>query len=384
MITFKSRLPNQRETFFVTMTRLANELKAINLGQGFPDMDNVNEDLISCVVEAMKKGFNQYTNYKGYPLLREEIAKMIKDTYHVDYNPETEITLTAGATDAIATILRSFIYPGDEVICFEPAYDTYTPNVEMYGGKMISIPLEIDGKVPWDKVKQVISKATKFIIFNNPNNPLGTIFTPQDFDSLEKIVQGTHIMILADEVYEYIVFDGKKHISLLQYPSLFERSFTVFSFGKTFNTTGWRIGYVVAPAYLTKEFQSIHQFNVYTCSTPLQVGIANHLAKGTKSYLTLSAQMQTKRNLFRKGMEQTPFKRIDTQATYFECYSYKHLSNISSEEMSIKLVKEYGVASIPISIFCKVSGMDAPILRFCFAKRDEVLLQACEKLSHYK
>ena len=376
--TIQSKLPHVGTTIFTVMSALAAEHKAINLGQGFPDYP-MNGELIALVNEAMQKGHNQYVHMCGLPALRERLAEKINDLYSAAINSETEITITPGGTYAIYTALTTVLQPGDEVIVFEPAYDSYIPNIEINGGVPVLIPLVYpDYKIDWELVKQKITPRTKMIMLNTPHNPTGSVLSATDIDALRKIVKGTGIFILSDEVYEHLIFDGMKHESMLRYPDLYERSFVCFSFGKVYHCTGWKLGYCVAPPALMKEFQKVHQFNCFTCNSPVQFALTEFLQK-RDNYLQLGAFLQKKRDHFLELMSQTKFKALPSHGSYFQLYSYEGLSEESEKDFAIRLTKDYGVATIPTSAFYK-EGEDNKVLRFCFSKEEKTLEEAAERL----
>ena len=378
MISTQSKLPGTGTNIFSVMSKLAEEHKAINLSQGFPDYD-CDPKLIEYVADAMKQGFNQYAPMTGLPVLRELIAEKMNSLYGADYHPETEVTVTAGGTQAIFTALNAYISAGDEVIIFEPAYDCYAPTVKMLGGLVKPYQLAPPNyEIDWEMVKKLFSANTKMIILNSPQNPTGCVLSEKDIKALIKLTNNTDIMILSDEVYEHIIFDGKKHQSVALYPELRERSFIVASFGKLLHTTGWKLGYCLAPEALMKEFRKVHQFNVFSVNTPMQLGVAKYL-KDPQSYLGLSAFFQQKRDLFRSLLAETKFKLLPCNGSYFQCVSYEHLSDEKDVAMAERLVKEYGVASIPVSAFY-IRNTDHHVLRFCFAKKQETLEKAVERL----
>lgn len=378
MISTQSKLPGTGTNIFSVMSKLAEEHKAINLSQGFPDYD-CDPKLIEYVADAMKQGFNQYAPMTGLPVLRELIAEKMNSLYGADYHPETEVTVTAGGTQAIFTALNAYISAGDEVIIFEPAYDCYAPTVKMLGGLVKPYQLAPPNyEIDWEMVKKLFSANTKMIILNSPQNPTGCVLSEKDIKALIKLTKNTDIMILSDEVYEHIIFDGKKHQSVAWYPELRERSFIVASFGKLLHTTGWKLGYCLAPEALMKEFRKVHQFNVFSVNTPMQLGVAKYL-KDPQSYLGLSAFFQQKRDLFRSLLAETKFKLLPCNGSYFQCVSYEHLSDEKDVAMAERLIKEYGVASIPVSAFY-IRNTDHHVLRFCFAKKQETLEKAVERL----
>lgn len=364
------------------MSSLAVKHNAINLGQGFPDF-SMNEDLINLVNKSMKDGHNQYVHMNGLSNLRERIHEKVFFLYNKNINPETEITITPGATYAIYTALTSVLHPGDEVIVFEPVYDSYIPNIEINGAKPVVITLSApDYKINWDLVKEKISPATKMFMINSPNNPTGSILNKTDIEQLQKISADKNIFILSDEVYEHIVFDGKQHESILKYPDLFQRSFVCFSFGKVYNCTGWKIGYCIAPDFLMKEFRKVHQFNCFSCNSPVQFALAEFL-KEKNEYLRLGNFLQHKRDFFYNLMNQTKFKAIPSHGSYFQLYDYSAISNENENDFAIRLTKEAGVATIPLSAFYK-NKIDNKILRFCFSKKESTLTEAVERLLKFK
>lgn len=376
----KSKLPSIGTTIFTIMSSYANEYKAINLGQGFPDY-SIDEELLECVNRAMRNGFNQYTHMNGYPLLREKVAAKANELYNSSITDD-DITITPGATYALFTCISAIVNEGDEVIIFEPAYDCYRPAIQLNGGHAISIQINEDFSIPWENVKQKINNKTKAILINTPHNPTGYVFTENDINELAKITRDTDIIIISDEVYEHLIFDNKKHLSVLANQELYERSFACFSFGKTYNCTGWKIGYVIAPKNLMKEFRSIHQFNAFCVDTPKQVAIAEYI-DNKSAYLNLSKEMQFKRDYFRKLMAETIFEVIPSSGSYFECYTYQNYSEMNDKEFAIELVQNYGVATIPMSAFYS-NQEHSNRLRFCFAKKLETLEFAVERLIKLK
>ncbi len=373
-----SKLPDVGTTIFTVMSGLATEYNAINLGQGFPDYP-MNEKLISLVNEAMEKGFNQYVPMQGYMPLREAIAEKIHFLYDTNVDAHTQITITPGGTYAIYTALTTVLQPGDEVIIFEPAYDSYIPNVEINGAIPVLISLHApDYTIDWNEVRKKITPQTKMIMLNSPNNPTGAVLRQHDIEQLRNIVSRTNIFILSDEVYEHLIFDNILHQSILRYPDLMERSFVCFSFGKVYHCTGWKLGYCVSSAELMKEFRKVHQFNCFSCNSPMQVGLAEFLGD-KESYLSLSSFMQNKKDYFQQLMSQTKFTPLPSYGSYFQLYQYKNISNENDKEFSIRITKEYGVATIPVSAFYK-SATDSKTIRFCFAKKKETLEMAVERL----
>ena len=374
----QSKLPHVGTTIFTVMSVLANEHKAINLGQGFPDYA-MSEDLIAMVNKAMQNGNNQYVHMNGLPALREQLAEKITGLYTTAIDAETEITITPGGTYAIYTALTTILQPGDEVIVFEPAYDSYIPNIEINGAIPVLIPLVYpDYKIDWELVKQKITSNTKLIMLNTPHNPTGAVLGADDIVQLQSIVKGTGIFILSDEVYEHLIFDGRQHESILRYPHLYERSFVCFSFGKVYHCTGWKLGYCVAPPALMKEFRKVHQFNCFTCNSPVQFALAGFL-KQKDSYLQLGAFLQQKRDYLKTLMQQTKFKALPSYGSYFQLYSYSNITDESEMDFAIRLTKEYGVATIPTSAFYK-NGQDNKVLRFCFSKNENTLEEAANRL----
>jgi methionine aminotransferase len=361
------------------MSVLANEHKAINLGQGFPDYP-MNEELITLVSKAMAGGHNQYVHMNGLPALREQLAEKISSLYSTSVNADTEITITPGGTYAIYTALTTILQPGDEVIVFEPAYDSYIPNIEINGAIPVLIPLVYpDYKIDWELVKEKITPKTKLIMLNTPHNPTGAVLRADDILQLQNIVKDTGIFILSDEVYEHLIFDGKQHESMLRYPDLYERSFVCFSFGKVYHCTGWKLGYCIAPPALMKEFRKVHQFNCFTCNSPVQFALAEFL-KQKENYLQLGGFLQQKRDYLKTLMQQTKFKALPSYGSYFQLYSYSHITDESEKDFAIRLTKEYGVATIPTSAFYK-NGTDNKVLRFCFSKNEKTLEEAANRLT---
>ena len=360
------------------MSALAAELGAINLSQGFPDYD-CSPELVELVSKAMKNGHNQYAPMPGLMALREQIAIKTEKLYGAVYNPDTEITVTAGGTQAIFTAISAAIHPNDEVIIFEPAYDCYAPAIKLMGGVVKSLELDPpDYRIAWDMVKRLINGKTKMIILNSPHNPTATILRKEDIDELSALVKNQDILILSDEVYEHLIYDGETHHSMARYPELQQRSFIVSSFGKTFHATGWKMGYCLAPAYLMAEFRKIHQFLVFSVNAPMQHAIAEYL-KDENTYLSLPAFFQQKRDYFREGLKGSRFKLLPCSGSYFQSVSYDGITDEKDTEYAIRLTKEIGVASIPVSVFYR-QGTDSHILRFCFAKRQETIDKAVDRL----
>jgi methionine aminotransferase len=339
----------------------------------------MNEELISLVNQHMKAGHNQYIHMNGLPKLREQVAEKVFGLYSKKINPEAEITITPGGTYAIYTALTTVLNPGDEVIVFEPAYDSYIPNIEINGAVPILIPLTYpEYKIDWDIVRNNITSKTKMIMLNSPHNPTGSVLGKDDLMKLQNIVAGTNIFILSDEVYEHLIFDGIQHESILRYPDLFERSFVCFSFGKVYHCTGWKLGYCIAPAKLMAEFRKVHQFNCFTSNSPMQFALADFL-KNKESYLTLGKFLQKKRDYFLLLMQQTKFKPLPSHGSYFQLYNYEKISDEIEKDLAIRLTREFGVATIPVSAFYKNSKEDK-VLRFCFAKKESTLEEAVNRL----
>ena len=373
-----SKLPAVGTTIFTVMSSLALKHEAVNLGQGFPDFP-MNPELVSLVNKAMQNGFNQYTHMSGYPPLREAIAEKIQRLYGATVHPESEITITPGGTYAIYTALTSVLREGDEVIVFEPGYDSYVPNVEINGAKAILIPLRIpDYSIDWDLVRQAISPRTRMIMLNSPHNPTGRVLQEHDIEQLRSVVNITGIFILSDEVYEHLIYDGIPHLSMLRYPDLMERSFVCFSFGKVYHCTGWKLGYCVARKEWMKEFRKVHQFNCFSCDTPKQVAMAEFLEREDE-YLSLGAFMQKKRDYFLELMKNTKFRMYHSYGSYFVLGSFSHFSEESEIDLTMRLTRDYGVVTIPVSAFYKNEN-DHKVLRFCFAKKEETLEKAVERL----
>lgn len=377
----QSRLPRVGTTIFTVMSALAAEKGAVNLGQGFPDFD-CDPALVDAVSTAMKSGLNQYPPMTGVPALREAISAKIARIYGRTYDPATEITVTAGATQAILTAILCSVHPGDEVIVIEPVYDSYVPAIELAGGKPVFVQMQVGPQgysIPWDKVAAAVTPKTKLIMINSPHNPTGSVLRESDIRALGDIVRGTGILIISDEVYEHMVYDGARHESVCRYPELAERSFVISSFGKTYHVTGWKVGYVAAPAALTAEFRKVHQFNVFTVNTPVQHGLARYM-ENPAPYLDLPAFYQHKRDLFREGLKGTRFRLLPSDGTYFQCVEYSDISPMPEAEFAKWLTSEIGVAAIPVSAFYN-EPTESGIVRFCFAKKDETLRAALERLA---
>lgn len=378
MIRVVSKLPQVGTTIFTVMSALASELGAVNLSQGFPDYET-SPELIGLVNQAMKNGYNQYAPMAGVMALREEISRKTEKLYGAFYNPDTEITITAGGTQAIYTAITTAIHPNDEVIIFEPAFDCYAPAIKVAGGIVKSLELEPpDYKIKWDMVKRLINNRTKMIILNSPHNPTATILHQEDIEELSAIVKNQDILILSDEVYEHLIYDGETHHSMARYPELRQRSFIVASFGKPFHATGWKVGYCMAPDYLMNEFRKVHQFLVFCVNAPMQVGIAEYL-KNEENYLGLKDFFQQKRDYFREALKSSRFELLPCSGSYFQSVRYGRISDEKDADLAIRLTKEIGVASIPVSAFYNM-GTDHHVLRFCFAKRQETLDKAVDRL----
>jgi methionine aminotransferase len=379
--TIKSKLPKVGTTIFTTMSALAQEHNAINLSQGFPDFE-VSGKLKSLAKHYIDTGNNQYAPMAGVMKLREQIAQKIEKLYGTAYNPDTEITVTPGGTMALFSAISAIVNDGDEVVIFTPAYDSYTPAVTLNGGTPIYIPLKApDFRIPWDMVRRFINHKTRLMILNNPHNPTGTVMGEEDFKQLQHILQGSEIMLLSDEVYEHLVFDKRKHLSVCNYPALAERSFAVFSFGKTYNATGWKVGYCVAPEILMKEFRKAYQFQAFSVNTPVQCALADFM-EDENEYLSLNNFYQEKRDYFLKCLNGSKFEMKPASGSYFQLLGYQNISEEKDTELAVRLTKEFGVASIPISVFYP-KPVDIKHLRFCFAKNNNTLEQAAERLMKF-
>ncbi|CUI09245.1 pyridoxal phosphate-dependent aminotransferase [Massilia antarctica] len=376
-----TRLPAVGTTVFSLMSALASEHGAVNLGQGFPDFA-CDPALLDHVDTAMRAGHNQYPMMTGVPALREAIAAKIAALYGAQYNPASEITVTAGATQALTTAILCCVHPGDEVIVIEPAYDSYLPAITLAGGVPVPVAMQLGEQgysVPWDRIAAAVTPRTRLIVINTPHNPTGSILRAPDLRALADIVRGSDILILSDEVYEHMVYDGARHESVCRYPELAERSFVVSSFGKTYHVTGWKIGYVAAPASLMAEFRKVHQYNVFSVNTPMQHGLATYMADPAP-YRDLPAFYQRKRDLFRDGLKGSRFTLLPADGTYFQCVKYEAISPILESDFAQWLTTEIKVAAIPVSAFYS-QGRESGIVRFCFAKKDETLRLALERLA---
>jgi methionine aminotransferase len=377
----QTRLPAVGTTVFTLMSALASEHGAVNLGQGFPDF-GCDPALLDHVNDAMRAGHNQYPMMAGAPPLRAAIAAKIGKLYCHEYDADSEITVTAGATQALTTAILCCVHPGDEVIVIEPAYDSYLPAITLAGGVPVTVSMQVGERgysVPWDQVAAAVTPRTRLIIVNTPHNPTGSILRRADLEALAAIVDGSDVLVLSDEVYEHMVYDGQQHESVSRHPVLAERAFVVSSFGKTYHVTGWKVGYVAAPASLTAEFRKVHQYNVFTVNTPMQHGIAGYMAD-PRPYLELPAFYQRKRDLFREGLARTRFTLLPADGTYFQCVRYDAISPLPEAGFAQWLTTEIKVAAIPVSAFYS-QGKESGIVRFCFAKQDETLRLALERLA---
>jgi len=375
---FKSKLHKTGASIFSVMSGLAMEHKAINLSQGFPNFE-ISRELISLVNKYMKQGLNQYAPMPGIISLRERIAEKIQKLYSATYNPDTEITITSGGTQAIYAAIACAIREKEEVIIFDPAYDSYAPAVILAGGVPVHLELkQPDFHIDWNDVKKLITQRTRMIIINTPHNPTGAVLSAKDMQMLEKITSKTDILILSDEVYEHVIFDGYEHQSVTRYPKLAERSFVIYSFGKTFHTTGWKMGYCLAPENLTAEFRKVHQFMVFSANTPVQHAYAEFM-QNEKNYKGIESFYESKRDRFLELTKGSKFKPLDCSGSYFQLMDYSKISKEKDLDFAIRLTKDNGIASIPVSAFYK-NGTDHKLLRFCFAKDDETLERAAEKL----
>jgi len=369
--TLVSRLPNVGTTIFTVMSALAAEKGAVNLGQGFPDF-NCDPRLVDAVTRAMQQGLNQYPPMAGVPVLRDAIASKLEALYGRSYSAASEITVTAGATQAILTTILAVVHPGDEVIVLEPCYDSYVPNIELAGGVAVRVPLTPGSFRPdFGLIAAAITHRTRAILINTPHNPSGTTWTAAEMQQLEAVLAPTNALLISDEVYEHMVFDGQLHQSAARFAGLAERAFVISSFGKTYHVTGWKVGYVAAPAALTAEFRKVHQFNVFTVNTPVQCALADYMADPAP-YLTLPDFYQQKRDLFRAGLAQTRLKLLPCEGTYFQCVETSAINDLSEAEFCKWLTAEVGVAAIPLSAFYG-NGFDQQVVRFCFAKKTETL-----------
>ncbi|OEZ59143.1 pyridoxal phosphate-dependent aminotransferase [Duganella sp. HH105] len=378
--TLTSRLPAVGTTVFTRMSTLAAQANAVNLGQGFPDFA-CERSLLQAVNDAMQADFNQYPMMSGAPVLRNAIAAKVAALYGHQYDVNAEITVTAGATQALTTAILCCVHPGDEVVVIEPSYDSYVPAITLAGGMPVLVQMEAGAggyTVPWSRVAAAVNGKTRLIVINTPHNPTGSVLRVADMEALADIVRGTDVLILSDEVYEHMVYDGARHESVCRYPELAARAFVVSSFGKTYHVTGWKVGYVAAPAALMAEFRKVHQYNVFTVNTPMQHGIASYMAD-PKPYLELPAFYQRKRDLFREGLKGSRFELLPADGTYFQCVRYDKISTQTEAQFAEWLTTEIKVAAIPVSAFYQ-QGKESGIVRFCFAKQDETLALALERL----
>lgn len=375
-----SKLPGVGTTIFTVMSQLAHEHNAINLSQGFPDF-SVPEALLELMNKYLKAGYNQYPPMAGVPYLREQLAAKMARLYGISVDPDAEITVTCGATEALFVTIQAVVRANDEVIVLDPAYDAYEPAVTLAGGKTVHVPLVSPTfHVDWQRLKDAVSSRTRLIIVNTPHNPCGSIFSRDDLDALAEVVRDRDIFVLSDEVYEHMVFDGHVHHSLLTHEELRQQSFVVSSFGKTYHATGWKVAHCVAPEYLSAEFRKVHQFVTFTVHTPTQWAIAEYMETCPEHYLTLHDFYQRKRDLFLDAMKDSAFELIPTEGTYFQLADYSRLSNADDQEFSRYLTTEVGVAAIPVSVFYEQPPGD-PVVRFCFAKDDDTLTEAAGRLS---
>lgn len=374
----QSKLPQTGTTIFAVMSRMAKEQQALNLSQGFPDFP-VSQPLIDRVHFYMQKGYNQYAPLEGIEPLREAVCSKAADLYGSDFHPEREVNVTAGATQAIYTAIASVVQEKDEVILFSPAYDSYAPAVEIHGGVPVYSCLRPpDYSIDWEEVKTLMSPRTRMIVINTPHNPTGTVLNETDMKTLDKITRGTDIIVLSDEVYEHIIFNGKTHWSALRFPNLRERSFVIFSFGKMFHCTGWKIGYCLAPEFLMKEFRSIHQFLVYCCNTPVQFALADFL-QDPENYLHIAEMYQQKRDIFLNKLQDSRFRIRPASGSYFQLLDYSRITDENDMDFAARLTREHKIASIPVSVFYP-DKRDEKVLRFCFAKQEETLEKASDIL----
>ncbi len=377
----QSRLPKVGTTIFTVMSALASQTGAVNLGQGFPDF-GCDRKLTGAVTDAMNADLNQYPPMAGVPILRQAVADKVQALYGKAYHPDSEITITAGATQAIITIILAVVHPGDEVIVLEPCYDSYVPNIELAGGTVVRVPLTPGSFRPdFDRIAQAIGPKTRAILINTPHNPSATVWSREEMLKLQELLAPTDVLLISDEVYEHMVFDAPErvHHSAASFAGLAARAFIVSSFGKTYHVTGWKVGYVAAPAALTTEFRKVHQFNVFTVNTPMQHALAHYMAD-PQPYLQLPAFYQRKRDLFRQGLSATRLKLLPSEGSYFQCVDISAVSDLSEADFCQWLTREIGVAAIPLSAFYG-EGFDQQVVRFCFAKKDETLHTALERLA---
>ena len=376
--SFPSKLPRVGTTIFTVMSALAAEHNAVNLGQGFPDFECA-PALVDAVTQAMKAGHNQYPPMPGIPTLREAVARKIEALHGRTYDTGTEITITAGATQAILTIILAIVHPGDEVIVLDPCYDSYVPNIDLAGGRAVRVPLTPGTFRPdFTKISAAITPRTRAILINSPHNPSATVWTAAEMQQLQELLASTNVVLISDEVYEHMVFDGAEHQSAARFAGLAARAFIVSSFGKTFHVTGWKVGTVAAPAALSAEFRKVHQFNVFTVNTPMQHGLTTYL-QDPAPYLQLPAFYQAKRDLFRQGLEGSRLKLLPSTGSYFQCVDISAVSDLNEADFCQWLTREVGVAAIPLSAFYG-DGFDQRVVRFCYAKKDDTLRAALERL----
>ena len=379
-LAIDSKLPWVGTTIFTVMSRLATECGAINLSQGFPDFQ-AEPALFEATLRAMQSGRNQYSPMAGLPELRSAIGQKVSALYGVEFDPESEITVTAGATQALFTTISAFVRPGDEVIVFAPVYDSYVPAIETVGGRAVYASLTFPTYTPdWESVRRLVSPRTRMIIVNSPHNPTGSLLSAEDLAALADIVRDTDIVVLSDEVYEHIVFDGRQHLSVISRPDLAARSIVVSSFGKTYHITGWKIGYVLGAADLMNEFRKVHQFNVFSVNTPCQAAIAEYMGDASR-HTRLAAFYAEKRDFFQAQLAGSRFELLPCRGTYFQLARYSAISDLSDRAFAEWLTREVGVAVIPVSVFYP-DGRDDQVVRFCFAKQESTLAAAGERLRH--
>jgi methionine aminotransferase len=377
--TLRSKLPSGGVSIFAVMTRLANEVGAINLSQGFPDFET-SPELIDTVARYMREGHNQYAPMPGVLALREALAQKIEALYGRRYDPVTEITVTTGATEGIFAALTAFVHPGDEVLLFQPAYDSYTPSVTLSGGRPVYVTLRYpDYRIDWDEVRRAISPRTRVIVMNSPHNPTGMIWTPDDVRELGRVLSGTDAIVIADEVYEHILFDGGRHESLARYPEIAERAVVISSFGKTYHTTGWKVGYCAAPPALTTEIQRIHQWITFAVNGAVQMAYADFVRRDPWC-ADVTAFYQGRRDKFLSLVRESRFRPLACRGTFFQMMDYSAITDEHDTDFALRVTREHGVAAIPISPFLNDSTAAGPVLRFCFAKRDSTLERAAERL----
>lgn len=378
MQNIPSKLPNVGTTIFSVMSSLAARYGAVNLSQGFPDFD-CDEVLKDLVVSNLRMGHNQYAPMPGIRQLREILSEKVRRLYEVEVDPETEVTVTAGATQALFTAISAFVRPGDEVVLIEPAYDSYRPAIELNGGRVVAYELTApDYSINWEDFARLISPHTRMVLINSPHNPTGRVLSREDLEALQGILEGTSVVLLSDEVYEHLVFDGQEHQSVLRFPGLFQRSLATFSFGKTFHNTGWKTGYCIGPEPLMREFRKVHQYNVFSVHTPTQYALAEYL-QDPGVYAGLADFYQRKRDYFLKILEKSPFEILPCGGTYFQLVRHQSFSNLPDIEFTEWMTREAGIAAIPVSVFYE-SRRDDRVIRFCFAKTEQLLNQAAEKL----